>query len=461
MQTYPSVKELRFLFASCLFEQAKYERAREAAEDLVSSYPDYPAPRLLLEQIELAGPRNAPDSANGSATVSSSSFVPGPYPRMKLLVGPGLMDSSGTEAFLVKGLKRAADVKTFDHTTARFEDVLRGLPAGWNPDAILVRDAEYYKIPPGIEQADAPIFCLLGDYNLSFNQMLPILGTFDHIFCDLKGVRILGKLAFENCDYFCLYGFDPELHRDYGLPKDWDVVFIGNLKHSVQQEREAQLHQLARLRSKYRVHIGTKILGTEYARFLNSSHLVFNRPIRGEANMRFFESLGCGALVLNPHLDELDLLGFHPGEHYLPYGDLETVIEDFLENWSERRKLEKKEKVRQILQSHTYDWRAQELVKKISETKVDTSRRRFRQLTEDEIRRRWELHHSEECNLNGLGIIGRFDPIMVGWQTSLVNNELDVRNFDFNMWAWWINLLAGIRTDLGLSGFCKGKGRIA
>jgi MoaA/NifB/PqqE/SkfB family radical SAM enzyme len=458
LQTFSNAKELRYLFASCLFEQAKYESARQVAEELVSSHPEYPASKALLEQINVMATRNLSVRAKESTEMMFSSIpVPGPYPRMKLLVGPGLLDSSGTEAFLVKGLKKAAEVKTFDHTAARFEDVLRGLPAGWTPDAILVRDAEYYKIPPGIEQAEPPVFCLLGDYNLSFNQMLPILGAFDHIFCDMKGVRILRNLGFDNCEYFCLYGFDPELHREYGLPRDWDVVFIGNLNHSVQQERETWLYKLARLRNKYRVYIGTAIRGTEYGRFLNRSRLVFNRPIRDEANMRFFEALGCGAFVLNPHLEELDVLGFHPGEHYLHYGDLEAVIEDYLENWSDSRRLEKEEKIGQVLQHHTYDRRAEELVQKISRTKTDTSRRTFGRLTGEDIRKRWELHHSEECDMNGLGKIGRYDPIMVGWQTHIASNELDIKNFDFNMWAWWMNLLTASGLTAALASFVKEK----
>lgn len=114
---------------------------------------------------------------------------------MRLLVGPGLYDPRGNEAFLVKALKKVADVKTFDQKASSFEDVLSGLPNGWNPDAIVVRDAEFYKIPSGIERADFPIFGLVGDYNLSLNQMLPILGCFDYFFCDTKGVRIFQQIG--------------------------------------------------------------------------------------------------------------------------------------------------------------------------------------------------------------------------------------------------------------------------
>ncbi|MBW1681774.1 MAG: hypothetical protein JRJ83_10090 [Deltaproteobacteria bacterium] len=87
----------------------------------------------------------------------------------------------------------------------------------------------------------------LGDYNLSLGQMLPIMCCFDYFFCDSKGVRIFRKLGFQNCEFLCLYGFDPELHRDYGLEKMWDVAFVGNLNHAIQQERESHLFRLARL----------------------------------------------------------------------------------------------------------------------------------------------------------------------------------------------------------------------
>jgi len=58
---------------------------------------------------------------------------------MKLLVGPGLFDPRGNEAFLVKALKRVADVKTFEQTASNFEDILSNLPHNGNPDAIVVR----------------------------------------------------------------------------------------------------------------------------------------------------------------------------------------------------------------------------------------------------------------------------------------------------------------------------------
>ncbi len=474
-KTGARAKEICYLLASCLFEQEKYDEASPVAVDLVSRYPDYAPGKLLLEMLgnleqarsssvdsSINGNPAIPGGANGSAKICRAEelTIPGPYPRLKLLVGPGLADPRGNEAFLVKALKQAADVVTFDHNSKRFEEVLSSLPAGWTPDAVVVRDAEYYKIPDGLEAAEYPVFCLLGDYNLSLNQMLPVMGAFDHFFCDLKGVRIFRDLGFANCEYLCLYGFDPEVHRPCGLQKEWDLLFVGNLNHRVQQEREQLLYRLARLGSKYRVHIGTEIFGTEYARMLASSIMVFNRPIRDEANMRFFEALACGALVLNPHTDELDHLGFIPNEHYLAYVSLEEAVDSYFESWPEKRKRETAENALRVLEQHSYEKRAGELVRKIAGAEVDISKRPFRHLNGEQIQARWEMHHSEHLDMPGLGRIGRFDPLLVGWQTHLVNNELEIKNFDFKMWNWWINLLYACGLGSYLARFLDEKQRL-
>ncbi|MFZ2448512.1 MAG: radical SAM protein [Syntrophobacteraceae bacterium] len=482
LQDHSSAKELQYLLADCLFEQGRPDEALEAARKIAAAFPDYAPAKLLLDKIDASRLQAAPtvndkvasrlqgaptekssvvQGANGGGVKADSAFaLPGPRARMKLLVGPGLFDPRGNEAFLVKALKRAADVRTFDHTPARFEDVLRNLPTGWTPDAVLIRDSEYYRVPPGLESVPYPVFCLLGDYNLSFNQMLPVLGAFDHFFCDLKGVRIFRKLGFDNCDFFCLYGFDPELHRDPGRTREWDVLFIGNLNHSVQQEREEALYELGRLGEKYRVHIGSGIFGADYARLLGSSKLVFNRPIRDEANMRFFEALACGALVLNPRIEELDLLGFRPGEHYLHYDALGPAIGDYLEKWPVSKKEQTRENVRRVLEAHSYDRRALDLVEKISAAPVDISRRRLAGVPKEEAARRWALHHGDEIDLNGSRRLGRFDPSLVGWQKHLVKNELEIKNFDFAMWTWWTSLLAASGLKSYLASFLDEKERL-
>ncbi|MFH1148542.1 MAG: glycosyltransferase [Pseudomonadota bacterium] len=360
---------------------------------------------------------------------------------MKLLVGPGLRDPRGDEAFLVTALKKAADIRTFDADSGDFQSVLKSLPYGWHPDAVLVRDAEFYRLPGGLERAECPVVGLIGDYNLSLNRMLPIMDMFDYFLCDSKGVRIFRRLGYRNCEFFCLYGYDPGFHRDYSMPKEYDIVFIGNLNYKVQQERLNYLHRLASLGRKFRVYIDQMIFGAEYVNILNRSHLVFNRSIRDEVNMRFFEAPACGAVVMNNHIGELDLLGFRPGQHYLPYEDsLEEAVTRYFE-WPESRRVSLKEEMRCTLQGHSYEKRAYDMVEHLQEIEIDLPKRKSFASQRD-MNQRWARYVSNQVHIPGMGWVnGSLHPIPVQWQRYLVDHELEIENLDFEMWFWWMDIL--------------------
>ncbi len=262
-------------------------------------------------------------------------------------------------------------------------------------------------MPAGLEDAEYPIIGLIGDYKLSLNQMLPVMGVFDYFFCDSKGKRLFNKLGFDNCDFFCLYGYDPKEHKDYGLEKDFDVVFIGNLSASIQQERQEYTYPLAKLDRKYNIFITSGVFGSDYVRLLNRSHLVFNRSIRDEANMRFFEALGCGCVVMNNRLEELSILGFVPNEHYLEYDCLAEAVNRYFEVWSEDERKNIRTNGAHISKEHTYDMRASRLIRQISCLELNISARKMARLSEKEKAKRWHLYMTNDIELSGLGLLNR------------------------------------------------------
>jgi hypothetical protein len=371
---------------------------------------------------------------------------------MKILLGPGVHDPKGNEAFLVTALKRAADVRTFP-AGLTWRQTRASLPFNWTPDVIIIRDAEFYQMPMGLERAEYPIVGLVGDYNLSLNQMLPVLGVFDHFFCDTKGQRIFNKLGFDNCDFFCLYGYDPDVHKDYGMGRDLDVVFVGNLNSTVQQERDEYIYQLAKLDRRHKVYITSGVFGQDYVHLLNRAHLVFNRSIRDEVNMRFFEALACGAIVLNNPLEELDMMGFVRNKHYLAYEVLAEAISDFFRTRMERKREEMRANAAMILENHSYDVRANVLLSKISSLDLNVSKRRMGLLSEQEASDRWNRYETNEVMLPDMGLVNRYHPIMVNWQKEIIENELEIRGFNFSIWSWWIELLRASGLDGYLNRF--------
>ncbi len=371
---------------------------------------------------------------------------------MRILLGPGLYDPKGNEAYLVKAIKKMAETIVFNGSFVSLEQLLSRLPYGWEPDFIVIRDAEYYKMPSNLEESPYPVVGLVGDYNLTLNKMLPILSSFDYFFCDTKGVRIFNKLGFDNCEFFCLYGYDPEVHRPYYRYEDKqiDIIFIGNLNRLVQQTREEYLYKLARLGNRYKIKIITGVFGADFARMLSRAKLVFNRSIRDEVNMRFFEAAGCGSIVMNNYIEELNILGFTPNEDYLVYKEPEDAIISFFDRNEKERAEVMLENIKSKLRFHSYDARAESLIERLRKLNFDASRRRMLGIPKKDRIKRWQLYRSDIIQFREKQW-DIFHPQIVAWAKHLVDNELEVKNFDTDMWFWWIELLK----NSGLEGYAS------
>ncbi len=83
-----------------------------------------------------------------------------------------------------------------------------------------------------------------------------------------------------------------------------------------------------------------------------------------DANMRCFEAMGCGALLLTEANTELEELGLYGGKHFVTYqngDDLIQKIDYYLQNDNERNSIAINGQL-EVLKNHTYKKRAEELV---------------------------------------------------------------------------------------------------
>ena len=306
--------------------------------------------------------------------------------KPRILLGPG--DPRRSLGSLINALREYADVITFSPRNAdicyrvdkdSFHDILGRLPKNWTPDFVIIRDAEYYEIPMGLEESPYPVIGLIGDWNLAFNGMAGIIGIFDFIFTDKRGVEVFQKLGIKNIKYFPLYGYDPEVHRAYEEQKEYDVCLIGNLNHNIHRKRAKALYRIAKLADKYKINIESGVYGADYGRKLSQSKIVFNQSIRGEANMRTFEAPACGALLFleSDNLEVRDF--FRDGEDCVLYDDnLEELIEHYLLHESERQRIVKN--MSSKINNHSYYHRARELIERMNRIKFKRSDRAFNKL---------------------------------------------------------------------------------
>jgi len=166
--------------------------------------------------------------------------------------------------------------------------------------------------------------------------------------------------------YWLTYAAEPEIHRKFDLPKIYDVVFVGNINPKVYPERVKLLKLIGK---KFNLKVFSGIYGLDMAKIYSQSKIVFNKSCAGEINMRIFETLSCGSLLITDKLNKetgLEEL-FQNNKHLVLYdseNDLLEKINYYLIHNSEREEIANSG-YKEVLAKHTYEHRAKEMLKTI------------------------------------------------------------------------------------------------
>jgi GT2 family glycosyltransferase/tetratricopeptide (TPR) repeat protein/2-polyprenyl-3-methyl-5-hydroxy-6-metoxy-1,4-benzoquinol methylase len=160
------------------------------------------------------------------------------------------------------------------------------------------------------------------DTHLNFDWCRDHSRAYDHVFAAQRdGAEQLRREGIRSARWLPL-ACDPVIHRRQEVTKEFDLCFIGNLFPGPRQELIDLLRQ-----HHPRMHVG-RCYFEEMARAYSSSRLVFNRSIRNDINMRVFEAVSCGSLLLTNDLcdngqEEL----FRDGVHLATYRDAAELLE--------------------------------------------------------------------------------------------------------------------------------------
>jgi GT2 family glycosyltransferase/tetratricopeptide (TPR) repeat protein len=226
--------------------------------------------------------------------------------------------------------------------TDRWETLLARLPAGWQPD-FLVLWLPYALIPAWLWDAPIPIIALAADWQILWHGYRRLLRRVELVLTDALGVATLAREGIDHALVAQLYGSAPAFLEGPwpDEPRDIDVLFVGNFQPAIQRERLAWLGRLTQLAGRWRVELHTGVFGEDYRRLLARARIVFNRSIRGECNQRVAETLAAGALLFH-EADNLEVPHLlQEGQEYVAYTteNLEDRLEYFLAHEEERRAL--------------------------------------------------------------------------------------------------------------------------
>ncbi len=186
----------------------------------------------------------------------------------------------------------------------------------------------------------------------------------DKQFYDSADILLLAQQT--NLDYYEKYKPQilplacwPKVHKHYAdEPIKYDIGLIGNDTYPA---RNQLLHALER---KFRVLRTTADPGEPYSRLLNQCKLTFNRSMNNDVNMRFFEAIATGHLLLTDYLPDQDNYA-EAGKHYIAYDgeeDLIRKVQYYLKHERQREKIAKRG-MNHIQQYHNYNVRLKQLLK--------------------------------------------------------------------------------------------------
>lgn len=153
---------------------------------------------------------------------------------------------------------------------------------------------------------------------------------------------------------------DPALHGKQALPKMYDVAFIGT------EGGIPRKFYLQALRERYPNSVIRHAPHTELGRLYSQAKVGFNYSIRDDVNMRMFEIMASGTLLVTNRLshDELAQLGLRNGEHLVCYdrpAHLFELIDTYLRQDAAREAIAQRG-MEHVLQEHTYAHRLQQIL---------------------------------------------------------------------------------------------------
>jgi GT2 family glycosyltransferase/glycosyltransferase involved in cell wall biosynthesis len=241
------------------------------------------------------------------------------------------------------------DLETLYHQT----------PESERPDCFLWIESVYGHFPKNIHKLPCPRICYLIDSHISLTWHLEWAKQFDLVFiAQREYLPAFQGAGIQNVHWLPL-GCDPEIHTKTTTEKEYEVGFVGSIV-----EGHPRSLLLEKIKSSFHLHV-RRCFWKEMADVFSKSKIVFNNCVRNDLNMRVFEAMSTGSLLLtdDPGLASGLTELFTPGEDFVLYhpDNLVEQIAYYLKNDQEREAIAKSGREK-VLAAHTYAHRAQALL---------------------------------------------------------------------------------------------------
>jgi len=296
-----------------------------------------------------------------------------------------------TAVYIEKALKKKHEVSYFGpplnlrkgyFSNADISEIING--ESDYPDFFLFIEPAVKFFPRGLENLNCPTACYIVDPHQGIWVREEYTKFFDYIFITHKDyVQHFKSLGYKNV-FWLPVACDPKIHGHRDLPKKYDIGFVGNV---LLDPRRLKLLQI--LSSHFKLNDFTKFYPKEkIAEIYSQSKIVFNSCVNKDLNMRVFEALASGSMLLTERAENglLDL--FTNRKHLVTYendGEIVDLASYYLKNEEERERIAEEGR-KLVIKEHTYDHRVDFILKTVFAAKNPSLDARIRYMDpEDRI----------------------------------------------------------------------------
>ncbi len=221
--------------------------------------------------------------------------------------------------------------------------------------------------PHNLGALACPKIGYLIDTHLSLDYHRELAKQFDLVF--LVHRQFVAEIRKVNPNtYWLPVACDPEIHCSIKTKKNHTIAFVGSVQNGTRRQQLLEC-----LASQFHINYERCFLN-EMADVFSQSKIVFNEAVKDDLNMRVFEVLSTGSLLLTDMAADSgqDVL-FHDGEDCAVYrnGNILDVARFYLDNEALREQIAARGKLL-VQNAHTYDHRVADLLAVALEGKHDT-----------------------------------------------------------------------------------------
>jgi glycosyltransferase involved in cell wall biosynthesis/SAM-dependent methyltransferase len=249
-----------------------------------------------------------------------------------------------------------------------YHDILSKTPTGFKPDLYIWADSGEKEIPEDIDAIPCPKACYLIDTHIAPQPRLALARKFDCTFMAQKAqVQAFRDAEVTNVHWLPL-GCSPKLHNLPPMERIYDVAYIGGLDGDATDRRRVLLRKIGERFPNSRIE---RRWPHEMAEIYAKSKIVVNVCVNRDVNMRVFEGMASGALLITDEADGLEDL-FENGKHLVIYRkdeDVFDLISYYLAHAEEREAISSAGKT-EVLENHTYTQRMQKILTEVAQNQT-------------------------------------------------------------------------------------------